>query len=102
MNWQPKITRKGQTEPNIWQIKGKALRLSICNDHAHYPGYWVVNCSAIGFNAKYIGMVASMTLEQAKAKAVLEASQRVRQLVEDVDDILNVTTDDINEMTTSK
>lgn len=81
---------RGKIEPTAWECTVLGARIWISCGHLHYPGEWIINCSAIGFDQKRIGALADVSAEAAQAKALQMAGAKARSLAKTLTDFANL------------
>jgi hypothetical protein len=64
-------------------------RVSIVNSHIHFPGEWLLNCRALGFDNLQFGKTPEMSPEQAKQMALIILYQKAESTRKALFEILN-------------
>lgn len=98
MNWEDKITSKGQTEPTIWVISSGSVSITLVMSHRIYCEDWIIHCSAIGLDTKPIGKLSEMSLEQAQQKAIKVVKHLAAKVFTDVLKLETQTNQKLNKM----
>lgn len=78
--WQDSTTRsRGQENApaSAWTYENKVLRITVLNDHRHYPGEWVMHCFSLGIDTLRMKLKADASPEQAQETALLIIRNRL-------------------------
>lgn len=87
MEWKDTTSySRGEKErkPNTWTVKNGGVSITVTCGHIHHPGAWIMHCSSVGMDTRYIN---AKSLEEAKAIAVDDVLTILRGRAKAVEEI---------------
>lgn len=67
--------------PSAWELRTGWLRISVVNDHIHYPGAWIMHCPEVGIRERFLGDKDKLSIVHAQQKAEQVVKQKLEKMI---------------------